>query len=83
MSLLLQFYILDILYETPTGELAVVPGSHLVEQLKAIVVSHVEPCKFPIGLLTTEHRDTWYQAREKLNKGVLFNTPHFDVIRCH
>lgn len=66
---LLQFYKLDLLYETPTGELAVAPASHLVQQLKAIVVSDVEPCKFPVGLLTTEHRDTWYQAREKLNKG--------------
>ncbi|KAL5484736.1 hypothetical protein EMCRGX_G021281 [Ephydatia muelleri] len=69
-----HFYKLDLLYETPTGELAVAPASHLVQQLKAIVVSDVEPCKFPVGLLTTEHRDTWYQAREKLNKDPVNHT---------
>ena len=23
----------------------------------------------PVGVLTTEHRDTWYKARERLMKG--------------
>ena len=69
MSLLLQLYKLDLLYETPTGKLAVAPATHLVEQLKAIIMSGLEPCKLPVGLLTTEHRDTWYQAREELKKG--------------
>lgn len=63
-----HFYKLDLLYETPNGELAVAPASHVAEQLKKIVMSNLEPNKFPVGLLTTEHRDVWYQARERLIK---------------
>ena len=60
---------MDLLYETPSGELAVAPASHLVDQLKEIVTSDLEPSKCPVGVLTTEHRDIWYQARERLIKG--------------
>ena len=69
-NLSLQFFKLDVLYEAPEGGLAVAPGSHIVEELHRILRAAPTPAEYPVGILTTEHRDTWYQARERLIQGV-------------
>lgn len=61
-----HFFKLDVLYEAPDGGLAVAPPSHIVSQLHSILELAREPNKQPVGILTSEHRDTWYQARECL-----------------
>ena len=64
-----KFFKLDVLYEVPGGCLAPAPGSHIVEELHRILRAVPTPAEHPVGILTTEHRDTWYQARERLRKG--------------
>ena len=66
----MQFFKLDVLYEAPDGGLAVAPPSHIVSQLHSILELAREPNKQPVGILTSEHRDTWYQARECLLQGI-------------
>lgn len=65
-SLSLQFFKLDVLYEAPNGELSVAPASHIMEQLGAIMKTATDPAPYPVGILTSEHRDTWAEARERL-----------------
>ena len=69
----LQFFKLDVLYETPSGELAVAPPTYIVSELHNILKAAPEPAEYPVGILTTEHRDTWFQARERLLRGKLYN----------
>lgn len=56
-------------YDTPTGEIALAPPTFILNQLKWIVEDAKERNPYPVGVLTTEHRDKWYEAREKLRKG--------------
>ena len=65
----MQFFKLDVLYEAPNGELAVCPPTHIVHQLHNILKAAPEPAEYPVGILTSEHRDTWFHARERLLKG--------------
>ena len=65
----MQFFKLDVLYEAPNGELSVAPASHVMQQLEAILCTAADPAPYPVGILTTEHRDTWAQARERLASG--------------
>ena len=65
----LQFFKLDVLYDTSTGELAVAPPTHIVNELHNVLKSVPEPAEYPVGILTTEHRDTWFYARERLLNG--------------
>ena len=58
-----------MLYEAPNGELSMAPASHVMQQLEAILRTAADPAPFPVGILTTEHRDTWAQARERLASG--------------
>ena len=64
-----KFFKLDVLYEVPGGCLAAAPGSHIVEELHRIMRAAPTPSEHPVGILTTEHRDIWYQARERLREG--------------
>ena len=64
-----QFFKLDVLYEAPNGELSMAPASHIMQQLEAILCTAADPAPYPVGILTTEHRDTWAQARERLASG--------------
>ena len=45
------------------------PASHIRQQLEAVLSDAREPAQFPVGILTTEHRDTWTQIRERLASG--------------
>ncbi len=58
-----------MLYETPDGTLAVTPSSHVMSELHHILETAPPTNEYPVGILTNEHRDTWYQARERLRKG--------------
>ena len=69
LFVLYQFYKLDMFYDTPTGEIALAPPTFILNQLKWIVEDAKERNPYPVGVLTTEHRDKWYEAREKLRKG--------------
>ena len=69
LSLSMQFFKLDVLYEAPNGELSMAPASHVMQQLEAILCTAADPAPYPVGILTTEHRDTWAQARERLASG--------------
>jgi len=74
-----HFFKLDVLYESPEGGLAVAPSSHIVRELHRILRAAPDPAEHPVGILTSEHRDTWYQARERLIKDSL-NQSSLDVI---
>ena len=65
----MQFFKLDVLYEAPNGELSMAPASHIMQQLEAILCTAADPAPYPVGILTTEHRDIWAQARERLANG--------------
>ena len=65
-----QFFKLDVLYECPDGTLALAPPSHIVKELQAIMDSAPDTCEHPVGILTTEHRDSWYRTRQELLKGM-------------
>ena len=67
----LQFFKLDVLCECPDGSLAVVPSSHIIQQLHNIVEMSSDPSQFPVGILTSDHRDTWAKARQRLIMGKL------------
>ena len=49
--------------------MALAPPTHIMNELYKILTETTERCRYPIGVLTTEHRDTWYQARKKLEQG--------------
>ena len=66
-----QFFQLDVLYECPDGTLAVVPSSHIIEQLHYIIKMTSDPSKYPVGILTSDHRDSWAKSRERLIAGQL------------
>ena len=65
-----QMYKMDVLVETSTGELDMVPPSHMIEVLSQILDDAKEPAEYPVGILTAETRDSWYKNREKLVKGL-------------
>ena len=65
----IQFYSLDILSLLSDGSYALVPAQHIEEQLHKIVESSPTKAQHPVGVLTSEHRDTWYNARERLIQG--------------
>ena len=64
-----QFYKLDVIYECPDGTLSIAPPSHIVKQLLSILEVAPDSCEHPVGILTTEHRDSWYKTRQKLMQG--------------
>ena len=64
-----QMYKMDVLVETSTGELDMVTPSHMIEVLGQILDDAKEPVEHPVGILTAETRDNWYENREKLMKG--------------
>ena len=45
------------------------PASYIMEQLNTILNDASEPTTYPVGILTTEHRDTWTKMRETLASG--------------
>ena len=49
--------------------LAVAPSDHIIAELHRILETTPTQNDFPVGILTNEHRDTWYQARETLKQG--------------
>ena len=65
----MQFFRLDVLYECPDGTLAVAPSSHIIQQLHNIIKMSSDPADSPVGVLTTEHRDTWTKSRERIIMG--------------
>ena len=68
-SLLSQFFSLDVLTKLADGSYALVPAHHIEKQLVQIVENSSSKPRHPVGILTTEHRHTWYKARERLMKG--------------
>jgi len=65
----------------PDGSYTLVPAQHIEEQLHKIVESSPTKAQHPVGVLTSEHRDTWYNARERLLTGTvckLVNVQVFD-----
>ena len=65
-----QMFKLTILGTTPTGEIDIVPPSFLVQELNRILEIVTEPAEHAVGILTTEHRDTWYRVRQELIQGM-------------
>ena len=66
-----QMFKLDVLYECLDGTLAAVPSSHVVEQLHNIIKMTSDLSMCPVGILTSEQRDTWTECRERLLIGIL------------
>ena len=62
---------MDILSSLSDGSYVLVPAQHIEEQLHKIVESSPTKPQHPVGVLTTEHRDTWYNARERLVEGMI------------
>lgn len=56
-------------YDTPSGEVTVAPANYLMEQLKWILDDVKDRNPLPVGILTSEQRDQWSDARERLRKG--------------
>ena len=65
-----------MLYECPDGTLAVAPSDHIVQQLHNIFKMSSDPSKYPVGVLTSDHRDTWAKSRERLIAGQLKQGSH-------
>ena len=55
----------------PDGSYALVPAQHIEEQLHKIVESSPSKAQHPVGVLTTENRDTWHGVRERLIAGII------------
>ena len=55
----------------PDGSYALVPAQHIEEQLHKIVESSPTKAQHPVGVLTSENRDTWHDARERLIAGII------------
>ena len=77
-----KFFKLDVLYEVPGGCLAAAPGSHIVEELHHILRVAPTPSEHPVGILTTEQRDTWYQARQRLSEGTYVGNSFSTCVLC-
>ncbi|XP_065917320.1 carnitine O-acetyltransferase-like isoform X2 [Dysidea avara] len=74
-----HLFSLDILCQLSDGSYGLVPAQHIEEQLHSIVNSTPVRAQYPLGVLTSEHRDTWYQARERLLTDPV-NSNSLDVI---
>ena len=44
-------------------------SAHIIEQLYCIFKMSSDPCEYPVGILTAEHRDIWAKSRVKLLAG--------------
>ena len=64
-------YKVNLLEETSSGELDMIPPSHLVKVINQILDDAKEPFEYPVGVLTGDTRDAWYSSREELMKGLL------------
>ena len=64
-----QFFKLDVLYDCGDGTLAVAPSTYIIEQLQNIIKMTSDPSSYPVGILTSDHRDTWTKSRKRLSKG--------------
>ena len=62
-------YKMNILGINQDGEIDSVPPSYVIRELHKILDDATEPAEHPVGVLTTEHRDTWYRARQTLIQG--------------
>ena len=49
------------------------PSSHIITELHSIINVSSDPSKYPVGVLTSEHRDTWAKGRERLVMGEWFD----------
>ena len=65
-----QFYKLDVIYECPDGMLAMAPPTFILEEVRKILETAPDLCDYPVGVLTSEHRDSWAKTREELLLGV-------------
>ncbi len=63
-------YKLTLFYDTPDGEIVLAPPSFIMDQIHWILDDAIERPHHPVGVLTTLHRDKWFQARERLLKGI-------------
>jgi len=61
---------LDVLVKLPDGSYTFVPVHHIEKELHQIVNSSTSKPQHPVGVLSAEHRDSWYHARERLMKGI-------------
>ena len=62
-------YKVTIFGKNKAGEIDIVPPSYIVNEIHKILDDATEPASFPVGVLTTEHRDTWYKASQTLIQG--------------
>ena len=67
--MLTQFFRLDLMYECPDGTLAAAPSTHIIDELHNIIKLSSDPSEYPVGILTSEQRDTWTESRERLTMG--------------
>jgi hypothetical protein len=44
--------------------------AQLVQQLRTVIEQSPERSPTPVGILTTEKRETWYRMRQELLKGI-------------
>lgn len=51
----------------------IISSAKLLEQLKAVVEGSQKPAD-AVGILTSEHRDTWAEVYSELMKGVYLGT---------
>ena len=67
----MQFFVVPCYY--PGSEQKHLNPPDLYKQLLAIVSSTTSECPISerVGLLTTEHRDTWAKAWQRLSSGLL------------
>ena len=62
---------MNMFEKTSSGELDMIPPSHLVKVINQILDDAKEPFEHPVGILTGGTRDAWYSSREMLLKRLL------------
>ena len=46
------------------------PPTFILEEVRKILETAPDLCDYPVGVLTSEHRDSWAKTREELLLGV-------------
>ena len=64
-----QLFKVQLMYLDHNGTPQIAPFDHVRQQVVELMQSSPEPAQYQIGLLTSEHRDVWYQKRQRLMKG--------------
>lgn len=62
---------MTLLYDTNEGEIVMAPPTFIMDQLHWILEDAVDRPQHVPGVMTEIHRDRWYEARQRLRKGML------------